>query len=213
MRSLLIISVLSLLAVRPVKANDWQWQDLSPSIDTSTYQNKFENFTITQQHDLMIIVDYLNKHEVEQTQLKTRYRKALMRFERDGINILDLIEEQQKIDKAHSDWNMHINESVIGKKGRLAGFIVPLEFNNLTVTEFILVPTAGACIHTPPPPGNQMVVVSYPLGIEFQGLYTPVWVEGVLLKQRQSSNIELSDGSTDVVSAYTMHAETVTAYE
>ena len=39
------------------------------------------------------------------------------------------------------------------------GFMVPLEDDADQVTEFILVPFAGACIHVPPPPPNQMVYV------------------------------------------------------
>lgn len=58
-----------------------------------------------------------------------------------------------------------------------------------------------------------MVVVSYPKGIEFRGLYSPVWVEGTLLEQSTASNIELSDGNTEVMSAYTMTADNVTVYE
>ena len=39
------------------------------------------------------------------------------------------------------------------------GFMVPLEDDADRVTEFILVPFAGACIHVPPPPPNQMIYV------------------------------------------------------
>jgi uncharacterized protein len=39
------------------------------------------------------------------------------------------------------------------------GFMVPLEDDADQVTEFILVPFAGACIHVPPPPPNQMIYV------------------------------------------------------
>jgi hypothetical protein len=37
--------------------------------------------------------------------------------------------------------------------------MVPLEDDADEVTEFILVPFAGACIHVPPPPPNQMIYV------------------------------------------------------
>ena len=39
------------------------------------------------------------------------------------------------------------------------GFMVPLEDDADQVTEFLLVPFAGACIHVPPPPPNQMIYV------------------------------------------------------
>ena len=41
----------------------------------------------------------------------------------------------------------------------IPGFMVPLEDDADQVTEFLLVPFAGACIHVPPPPPNQMVYV------------------------------------------------------
>lgn len=39
------------------------------------------------------------------------------------------------------------------------GFMVPLEDDADQVTEFLLVPFSGACIHVPPPPPNQMIYV------------------------------------------------------
>ncbi len=39
------------------------------------------------------------------------------------------------------------------------GFMVPLEDDADQVSEFLLVPFAGACIHVPPPPPNQMIYV------------------------------------------------------
>jgi hypothetical protein len=39
------------------------------------------------------------------------------------------------------------------------GFMVPLEDDADQVTEFLLVPFSGACIHVPPPPPNQMIYI------------------------------------------------------
>lgn len=64
---------------------------------------------------------------------------------------------------------------------RIPGFIVPLEFSSEQVTtEFFLVPFFGACIHSPPPPPNQIIFVSYPKGVELASLYTPFWLSGKL---------------------------------
>ena len=56
-----------------------------------------------------------------------------------------------------------VNEELDNKKITLTGFIVPLEIepniDSPTVTEFLLVPFLGACIHVPPPPANQLVYV------------------------------------------------------
>ena len=39
---------------------------------------------------------------------------------------------------------------------------MPLKGDNKTVTDFLLVPYFGACVHLPPPPTNQVVLVTYP---------------------------------------------------
>lgn len=68
-----------------------------------------------------------------------------------------------------------------GEAVRLPGFIVPLEFDDeLTITEFFLVPYFGACTHSPPPPPNQLVFVNDQEGFKIDDIYTPVWVSGVL---------------------------------
>ena len=68
-----------------------------------------------------------------------------------------------------------------GKLVKVPGFSVPLEDWASSVTEFLLVPYVGACIHTPPPPPNQLVYVKMKKGKwAFLNGWNPVWVEGVL---------------------------------
>ncbi|USD38988.1 MULTISPECIES: DUF3299 domain-containing protein [Ferrimonas] len=67
-----------------------------------------------------------------------------------------------------------------GKEVRLAGFVVPLEGDGELVTEFLLVPYYGACIHVPPPPTNQIVYVSYPQGLPQDIVWDAIWVTGTL---------------------------------
>lgn len=67
-----------------------------------------------------------------------------------------------------------------GRMVRLPGFVVPLEGDGQTVTTFFLVPWFGACIHTPPPPSNQIVYTHYEPGTQLDNLYDAVWVTGVL---------------------------------
>jgi uncharacterized protein len=68
-----------------------------------------------------------------------------------------------------------------GVQVRVPGFMVPLEDWEDQVTEFILVPYFGACIHTPPPPPNQMahVMMSRSRRVKVN-LWDPVWVIGTL---------------------------------
>lgn len=72
-------------------------------------------------------------------------------------------------------------EALNGKRVRVPGYMVPLDDFATGATEFILVPYYGACIHTPPPPPNQMVYVKMNGGREVEvNLWDPVWIEGEL---------------------------------
>jgi uncharacterized protein len=62
---------------------------------------------------------------------------------------------------------------------RLPGFIVPLDYSGTGVTAFILVPFVGACVHVPPPPANQLVLVTTETPYQSKGLFEPVNVIGM----------------------------------
>ena len=63
---------------------------------------------------------------------------------------------------------------------KIPGFVVPLEGGTDTITEFLLVPYFGACIHVPPPPPNQIVYVKFSEGVPIDNLYDAIWVVGKL---------------------------------
>jgi hypothetical protein len=75
-----------------------------------------------------------------------------------------------------------------GKLVKVPGFMVPLEDFATDVTEFLLVPYFGACVHTPPPPPNQTVYVKMDGGKQVKvGWWDPVWVEGTLKIEKTES--------------------------
>jgi hypothetical protein len=63
---------------------------------------------------------------------------------------------------------------------RIAGFMVPFSDDYEQVEEFLLVPEAGMCVHTPPPPANQIVYVQMTGGITRVHWSKPVQVSGIL---------------------------------
>ena len=69
-------------------------------------------------------------------------------------------------------------ETLDGKRVKLGGYVVPLDFDATKVKEFLLVPFVGACIHVPPPPANQLVYVRSEQGFDVKGSFDPVWVTG-----------------------------------
>lgn len=74
-----------------------------------------------------------------------------------------------------------------GTRIKLPGYLVPLEEGPAGHTEFLLVPYFGACIHTPPPPANQIVlVVPAKPAAGYRSMDT-VWVSGTLKATRSNS--------------------------
>jgi len=71
-----------------------------------------------------------------------------------------------------------------GKPFRLSGYVVPLDQMKGEVREFLLVPYFGACIHTPPPPANQIVHVFASRGGKGLRTMDVVTVQGTLQAKR-----------------------------
>ena len=98
-----------------------------------------------------------------------------------------------------------VNESLDGALIRIPGFVVPLEFDEeQTISQFFLVPYFGACLHMPPPPPNQIILVNAPRGIQMSALYDPFWIEGQL-----STSFQENDMAT---SAYAMQLQRIEPY-
>lgn len=76
--------------------------------------------------------------------------------------------------------NAPLIESLDGTHAKIPGFVVPLEGDADAITEFLLVPYFGACVHVPPPPSNQIVYVKFEKGVPVTDLSDAVWVIGTL---------------------------------
>lgn len=91
-------------------------------------------------------------------------------------------------------------------KVRIPGYTVPFEFGaNAEISEFLLVPYYGACLHAPPPPPNQTVFAIADEPVKLRNLAQAVWLEGTLYTQTQES--ELADA------AYTIRIDRIEKYE
>ncbi|MEM7238286.1 MAG: DUF3299 domain-containing protein [Pseudomonadota bacterium] len=66
-----------------------------------------------------------------------------------------------------------------GKRVRIPGYAVPLDFSGVSITSFILVPYIGACIHVPPPPANQLVFVKTSEPFEAESIWDPIFATGM----------------------------------
>ena len=86
---------------------------------------------------------------------------------------------------------------------KLPGYMIPIKFNAMSVSEFLLVPYVGACTHTPPPPENQIVYVSLKHPLQTDDLWAPIWVSGTMKAQMSmtkyaTAGYHLTDALTEV---------------
>ncbi|ANS86615.1 DUF3299 domain-containing protein [Vibrio scophthalmi] len=84
-----------------------------------------------------------------------------------------------------------VRQELNGSQVKIPGFVVPLEGDEEKITEFLLVPYFGACIHVPPPPPNQIIYVKFPQGAPIQQLWDVIYVIGTL--KTETFNHELAE--------------------
>ena len=94
-------------------------------------------------------------------------------------------------------------ETYLGKQIRIPGYAVPLDAERMQSSEFLLVPYFGACVHSPPPPANQIILVKPPKGSKVRTM-DAIWVNGTLLEGKTNS-----DAGT---STYILNADKITPY-
>lgn len=82
-----------------------------------------------------------------------------------------------------------VREELNGQKVKIAGFVIPLEGDSDLVTDFLLVPYFGACIHVPPPPPNQIIRVSFEEGVALTEIWDVVHVVGILKTESTDSDL------------------------
>ena len=94
-------------------------------------------------------------------------------------------------------------KAYLGKQIRIPGYAVPLDAERMQSSEFLLVPYFGACVHSPPPPANQIILVKPPKGSKIRTM-DAIWVNGTLLEGKTNS-----DAGT---STYILNADKITPY-
>jgi len=202
------------LAAPAEKTQKITWEDLVPQLEK--FDDPFLDLTPDQKLDLVLVARtrQLQSGGVDITpeQLE-RLNTALKRLEKDQIDIDGLLAMRGEITAKRKRAMEAVNENLNEQQVRLAGYVLPLEMDGLKITEFLLVPYVGACIHEPVPPANQIVLVKFAQGIEVNGRFTPVWVQGKMITQVGTSKLYLVDGSSDIPRSYTLDADLIELYQ
>ncbi len=115
-----------------------------------------------------------------------KYQKQIDSLEEDSPELGELYS------KIYSELdNAPLNKAIHNKWIKISGFIAPLSYHSGNITEFLLVPYFGACIHVPAPPVNQTVLVktASDKGIKLEDSFEPVWVSGQIQLEGKKTDI------------------------
>ncbi|MGB1257507.1 MAG: DUF3299 domain-containing protein [Thiolinea sp.] len=111
--------------------------------------------------------------------------------------------EDAVMEKMQAELNVApVNPEMDNKKIKLPGFIAPLDMDDKAmISEFLLVPYFGACIHSPPPPLSQTVLVKPQPGksIGMEQMHEPVWVSGII--SAESTQTTLANAGYQILDA------------
>lgn len=163
--------------------------------------------------EIVLMVEGLRKQGTEiDIELSGHDLKAREVLQQSGLDVGQLIKKEQLFLNKLRLQRSTVREDLNGRDIRIPGYLLPLEFDGSKVTEFLLVPYAGACIHTPPPPPNQIIHVKSDQGLAVDGLFTPVWVSGAIRVEFSKQQIGLSDGESEFGVGYTLDADEVEIY-
>ncbi len=144
--------------------------------------------------------DLLNEEWYQQMK-KDMASYGRMAFLKDGSEEAEklMASMRKKLDEAP------ISTKYINQKIRMPGFVVPLDAMRYGQREFLLVPYFGACIHTPPPPANQIVLVTPHPQLKLSKTLESmdvIWVEGELKDTRNKTSSGVSGYALEAIQVY-----------
>jgi hypothetical protein len=191
------------------------WADLAPK--QAPTENPFSKLTrdqLQQLSDVASARDRKAEGDKTLTPLELENEQAVSRkLAQAGIDVDALLVKRSEMAEQRRTRGKSVNSELDGQVVRIPGYLLPLEFSGKRVAEFLLVPWVGACIHTPPPPPNQIVYVKADKPFEFGGLFAPVWVTGQMTANASKKSLYLIDGSSDIDVGYSLRASEVEPYK
>ena len=177
-----------------------EWDELAPP--GASFQDPFLAMTYWEKDDLRTILK-ATPGTGDQA-LVTEAEEARERLALAGHDADDLLERRLVVMEQRRDRATGVSEHLLGREIALEGHVLPLRESDGRVDLFLFVPWVGACIHTPPPPPNQMIRVEIPEGIADEEAYYAVRLQGVLEHEPTISNLFLVDGQRFVESSYVL---------
>jgi hypothetical protein len=191
------------------------WADLVPKLPAP--ENPFSKLTkdqLSQLSEVAATRERKARGDKELGPVEIANEQSLtQRLQQAGIDVDAMLAKRKEMTELSRARGQTVNSSLAGQIVRMPGYMLPLEFSGKLVSEFLLVPWVGACIHTPPPPPNQIVHVKADKPFESGGLFSPVWVTGQMTTSSAKKSLFLIDGSSDIDVGYSLRATQVEPYK
>jgi len=216
MRALLFLLCLALAGIASAESpRALMWKDLAPR--AAAIENPFAQLS-TDQLKLLADVAAVRERRARGDATLTaadlaEAQAATRKLEQTGVDVDGLLARRREIAEQKKAGAHAPVAALDGQRVRLPGYVLPLEISGRLVSEFLLVPWVGACIHTPPPPANQIVHVRPDRPFELSGMFMPVWVTGRLSTGSLKKSLTMIDGSSDIDVGYTLRATAVEPYQ
>ncbi len=123
------------------------------------------------------------------------YERLEMRLQAEATRLSDVtagaeIEEGSDLDYMPQFGTFDTVDDIDGTLIRIPGYVVPFNFEtDDRYTEFLFVPSQVACIHTPPPPPNQVIYVRADEAARVEDIWAPYYLEGVISIERNENDL------------------------
>ena len=215
----LLAAILLIATTAAIHANQGYrqigWEDLIPKSDP------IPNPLVGLEIDLLDSIGYIARtkddlaqgfieEDSEEYQFALKLEKEL---EAEGLVMDEVMQTLVELDAEIARRGKELVEGWEGEVVRIPGYALPLEFTTDGVKQFFLVPYVGACIHVPPPPMNQMVLVNVEEAYTVKSLYDPIWVTGTIKAQPSTRMLFFIDGEAPIETGYVLSGISIEPYE
>jgi len=212
-QSLLATGVIAMMLIGPINAAETiGWRDLTVSVDPEKDPFFGLSFETRKMFEQLLTIEKSSAKNLTHPISVAREKELISSLARAGFDAAELKAKDRAFQRLIALQRSSVRSEWDGADVRIPGYLLPLEFEGDAVSEFLLVPYVGACIHTPPPPANQIIHVKPNASFRSEGLFTPVWVTGRLSVKRSRQRVGLSDGQSGFDVGYFLEAKIVKKY-
>jgi len=212
MKKILIILCFCISSIYAQGYQTIDWKDLEGKIEA--YDDPFKKLSDEQMYNLSIVYEVQNMEASQvDKDLQQEMNDAKQLLEEENIDIQYYFSQVERINKKREKEAKQTNATLNNKKVELSGFSLALGLNEGKIKEFLFVPYIGACIHSPPPPPNQILFVKSSKPVEVDDSFEPLTIKGILKIKESKNKLYLTDGENDVQSGYIFLADEVKPYK